>query len=88
MLARYLPPANNELNSARSFVDSRPIPMSLSLEDKEKITIERALQEADHDKTKTAKFLGITRATLYTKIKKYNLAVQKELVSADNPTPN
>ncbi|NLM87747.1 MAG: hypothetical protein GX176_03150 [Syntrophomonadaceae bacterium] len=35
--------------------------------------IQRALQEADGNITKAAKTLGITRATMYRKIKAYGI---------------
>jgi transcriptional regulator with PAS, ATPase and Fis domain len=45
----------------------------LSLKSGEKFLIQRALQEADGNITKAAKTLGITRATMYRKIKAYGI---------------
>jgi len=55
-----------------------------SLESAEKELIGRALQEANGQKTRAAALLGITRATLYAKVKQYNIptAVQTVAVSA------
>ena len=47
-----------------------------SLEKAERELIARALQETDWQKTQAASLLGITRATLYAKVKQYN--IQKE----------
>lgn len=44
-----------------------------SLEKAERELISRALQETGWQKTKTASLLGITRATLYAKVKQYNI---------------
>ena len=55
-----------------------------SLENAEKELIGRALQESNGQKTRAAALLGITRATLYAKVKQYNIptANQKVAVSA------
>ncbi|MDZ4906952.1 helix-turn-helix domain-containing protein, partial [Clostridium perfringens] len=39
----------------------------------EKRAIERCLKETKWNKNKTAKLLGISRASLYKKIEKYNI---------------
>ncbi len=44
-----------------------------SLQRAEKELIGKALQEANWQKTKAASMLGITRATLYAKVKQYNI---------------
>ncbi|MFA6939550.1 MAG: sigma 54-interacting transcriptional regulator [Clostridiaceae bacterium] len=46
---------------------------TLTLEEMEKWAIIKALEKNDHNMTKIAKALGITRATLYSKIKRYNI---------------
>ncbi len=51
-----------------------------SLEKAERELIARALQETDWQKTQAASLLGITRATLYAKVKQYN--IQKESARA------
>ena len=44
-----------------------------SLAKAERELISRALQETDWQKTRAASLLGITRATLYAKVKQYNI---------------
>lgn len=46
---------------------------NFSLESAERNLIERALKETGWQKTKAAALLGITRATLYAKVKQYNI---------------
>ena len=46
---------------------------SFSLENAERKLISRALQETGWQKTRAATLLGITRATLYAKLKQYNI---------------
>jgi DNA-binding NtrC family response regulator len=48
-----------------------------SLEKAEHELIARALQETGWQKTRAAALLGITRATLYTKVKQYNIKKEK-----------
>ncbi len=55
-----------------------------SLEKAEKELVKKALEEAGWQKTRAASLLGITRATLYAKVKQYNIqepADQTQLVS-------
>ena len=59
-----------------------------SLEKAERELISRALRETGWQKTKTASLLGITRATLYAKVKQYNiekgrLAEDEEMENSD-----
>lgn len=49
---------------------------SFNLEEIEKRTIINAIESNKHNMTKTAKVLGISRNTLYLKIKKYNIDVK------------
>lgn len=54
--------------------DCQPSPLrDFSLEKAEKELVRRALEEAGWQKTRAASLLGITRATLYAKVKQYNL---------------
>lgn len=46
---------------------------SMSLEDVEKKAIEATLRETEDNKSEAARRLGITRATLHSKLKKYGL---------------
>ncbi len=47
------------------------------LEEIEKDTIQRVFDQVNGDKEMAGKLLGISRATLYRKIKRYNIAVEK-----------
>jgi DNA-binding NtrC family response regulator len=48
-----------------------------SLEKAERELIARALHETGWQKTQAAAMLGITRATLYAKVKQYNIQQQR-----------
>lgn len=52
-----------------------------SLESAEKELIGRALQEANGQKTRAAALLGITRATLYAKVKQYNIPTNSKNIA-------
>ena len=66
-----------------------------SLEKAERELIVRALQETDWQKTRAATLLGITRATLYAKLKHYNIEKglyiakeqQDEISALSSPEP-
>ena len=51
--------------------DSTPV---YSLEENEKEQIQAALRATDGNKTRAAKMLGISRATIFRKIKEYGLS--------------
>ena len=55
-----------------------------SLERAERELIARALQETGWQKTRAAGLLGITRATLYTKVKHYNIQKGSYVVKQTN----
>jgi transcriptional regulator of acetoin/glycerol metabolism len=44
----------------------------------ERMTILRVFEQANGDKALAGKMLGISRATLYRKLKRYNIAVKPE----------
>jgi two-component system, NtrC family, response regulator AtoC len=48
-------------------------PSSTDLEDIERATIERVFEQVNGDKVLAGKMLGISRATLYRKLKRYNI---------------
>jgi transcriptional regulator of acetoin/glycerol metabolism len=48
-------------------------PNSTDLEDIERATIERVFEQVNGDKVLAGKMLGISRATLYRKLKRYNI---------------
>jgi transcriptional regulator of acetoin/glycerol metabolism len=47
------------------------------LEDIERATIERVFEQVKGDKTLAGKMLGISRATLYRKLKRYNIGARE-----------
>jgi len=53
-----------------------PMLSSTDLEDIERATIERVFQQVGGDKVQAGKMLGISRATLYRKLKRYNIATR------------
>jgi len=50
-----------------------------ALAEMERMTILRVFEQANGDKALAGKMLGISRATLYRKLKRYNIAVKSEL---------
>ncbi len=61
---------NTEMNTVESYTEDDNI---LSLEEVEKIHIRKALSKNNWNRENTARALGISQKTLYTKIKKYQL---------------
>jgi two-component system, NtrC family, response regulator AtoC len=55
---------------------------STDLEDIERATIERVFEQVKGDKALAGKMLGISRATLYRKLKRYNIGSRQELGSS------
>ena len=49
---------------------------STDLEDIERATIERVFEQVKGDKVMAGKMLGVSRATLYRKLKRYNIGGQ------------
>src|SRR5690349_11319504 len=52
------------------------------LEDIERATIQRVFEQVKGDKALAGKMLGISRATLYRKLKRYNIGVSSPASSA------
>jgi DNA-binding NtrC family response regulator len=73
------------MNVALSIASSQPAPLSdlpqtdklLSIEELEKLHIERTLKHHHWNRVKTASTLGITAKTLYLKIKRYNIQIPR-----------
>jgi two-component system, NtrC family, response regulator AtoC len=61
-----------ELDSGES--DSRASISTTDLEDIERATIQRVFEQVKGDKTLAGRMLGISRATLYRKLKRYNIS--------------
>jgi DNA-binding NtrC family response regulator len=55
---------------------------SMDLEEMERATIQRVFDQVGGDKTLAREILGISRATLYRKIKRYNIRVGSQAVGA------
>jgi len=58
---------------------------STDLEDIERVTIQRVFEQVKGDKVRAGKMLGISRATLYRKLKRYNIAMRPGMPSG-SPT--
>jgi two-component system, NtrC family, response regulator AtoC len=50
------------------------LPLSTDLEDIERATIQRVFEQVNGDKALAGRMLGISRATLYRKLKRYNIS--------------
>ena len=78
---------SNLLLSPEEFVNDNPpsaLPNTIkdfSIERAEKELIAKALEEAGWQKTRAASLLGITRATLYAKVKHYNIEEPKKVAA-------
>ncbi len=71
----YIQQLEKQLTRLRKPASVKRTNESLNLQEVEKKTIEKAVYAYQGNMTHTAKQLGITRATLYAKMKKYGLAV-------------
>jgi DNA-binding protein Fis len=58
-----------------------------NLEELERITIERVFEQVRGDKTLAGKMLGISRATLYRKLKRYNIGIASDAHSNAETVP-
>ena len=71
---RTLPEANQTIEVSRSdYQEHQEVEESLSLEDREKELIKKALDKHRGKRKYAAQELGISERTLYRKIKEYNL---------------
>jgi transcriptional regulator of acetoin/glycerol metabolism len=57
-----------------------------ALAEMERMTILRVFEQAHGDKALAGKMLGISRATLYRKLKRYNIALRGSASDADTAT--
>ena len=55
---------------------------SNDLEDIERATIQRVFEQVNGDKVMAGKMLGISRATLYRKLKRYNIGSHPDIAAA------
>jgi len=78
-----LPPAvrnHKEWNAPGDEMDLEYEPVASSntdLEELERETIQRVFEQVHGDKARARKMLGISRATLYRKLKRYNIGMAK-----------
>jgi two-component system response regulator AtoC len=68
--------------SASSAGVSEGEPASMDLVEMERATIQRVFDQVGGDKNLARQILGISRATLYRKIKRYNIRIQSQAVGA------
>ena len=75
-----LPPAirTEQPDSAISAAQDTASLSTTALAEMERMTILRVFEQANGDKALAGKMLGISRATLYRKLKRYNIAVKPE----------
>jgi len=79
-----LPPALASASSSEPVGDAVASELSSTdLEDIERATIQRVFEQAKGDKVLAGKMLGISRATLYRKLKRYNIGSRQSLPSAN-----
>ena len=64
--------------SAQEFSDRAADLHATDLGDIERATIERVFSQVKGDKALAGKMLGISRATLYRKLKRYNIGAREE----------
>ena len=85
-----LPPAirqrqeQNALSDSVAFVDASPVSSNTDLEELERDTIQRVFEQVNGDKARARKMLGISRATLYRKLKRYNIGPAAKAASASS----
>jgi DNA-binding NtrC family response regulator len=82
-----LPPAIRSLSSPASelLADLPPgTPSSTDLEDIERVTIRRVFEQVNGDKVLAGQLLGISRATLYRKLKRYGIGLNAMGASSSN----
>jgi len=79
-----LPPAIASVSQAADSAPAGPTEelSTTDLEDIERTTIERVFQQVKGDKALAGKMLGISRATLYRKLKRYNIGGRMHAVSS------
>jgi transcriptional regulator of acetoin/glycerol metabolism len=60
----------------------KPPASDTDLEELERVTIQRVFEQVNGDKALAGKMLGISRATLYRKLKRYNIGLAKSASAA------
>ena len=67
---------------SQPFTASPEPPADTDLEELERATIQRVFEQVNGDKVLAGKMLGISRATLYRKLKRYNIALARSATAA------
>jgi DNA-binding NtrC family response regulator len=84
-----LPPAVREGRAAQPtaqpvLVPARASASGTDLEEIERVTIQRVFEQVNGDKVRAGKMLGISRATLYRKLKRYNIGFGKSAAASQS----
>jgi two-component system, NtrC family, response regulator AtoC len=85
-----LPPAVRQRQEQNALADSLPFTgegaesSNTDLEELERDTIQRVFEQVNGDKARARKMLGISRATLYRKLKRYNIGPAAKVASASS----
>jgi len=84
-----LPPAirTEQTDSTAPESASAAAVSTTALAEMERMTILRVFEQANGDKALAGKMLGISRATLYRKLKRYNI-FSRSGAETDRPAPN
>jgi len=81
-----LPPALHAAASAQLVMERaaqpKPPVSDTDLEELERATIQRVFQQVNGDKVLAGKMLGISRATLYRKLKRYNIGLPRSAAAS------
>lgn len=82
-----LPPALRNGHEAQPVTEQvvaqpKPAVSDTDLEELERVTIQRVFEQVNGDKALAGKMLGISRATLYRKLKRYNIGLAKSATAA------
>ena len=80
-----LPPAirTDQASSVPAYPQDTASLSTTALAEMERMTILRVFEQANGDKALAGKMLGISRATLYRKLKRYNIPMKSESVRED-----
>lgn len=74
-----LPPAIQRMPQAEAAAAAKAPLSATDLEDLERVTIQRVFEQVNGDKVQAGKMLGISRATLYRKLKRYGIGELKSV---------
>jgi DNA-binding NtrC family response regulator len=79
-----LPPALRSLSPPEEGIEARANSLAgaTDLEDIERVTIQRVFEQVNGDKTLAGQLLGISRATLYRKLKRYGIGLRASEAAA------